>query len=236
MFENLLNSSGYVSNVLDMFRDNPWIGIAVPPLVHISYWTMGHAWYTNRKMADEVGSRLNLGVTLNSDTPVAAFGTMFWFRPRALRKLFFHEWKWEDFNPEPHHVDGGLAHVLERVICYVAQEAGYTTQQVLCSHLASWNFGMLEYKLQRLSAALPNASFGYQCKMLADWKRAGYPTHRPIQTKSRAAVGMLRALRKRFKKTLRKARRYVFRTSKPVVVGRDPRAELLASTQVERKG
>ena len=42
MFENLLNSRGYTSNVLDMFHDKPWIGVAVPPLVHISYPTMGH--------------------------------------------------------------------------------------------------------------------------------------------------------------------------------------------------
>ncbi len=63
MFENLLNSKGYVSNVIDMFHDNPWIGVALPPLIHISYWTMGHAWYSNRKKTNEVKELLGLKVS-----------------------------------------------------------------------------------------------------------------------------------------------------------------------------
>ena len=59
MLENLLNSAGYTTNVLDMFRDKPWIGVAVPPVVHISYGTMGHAWDENRERAGggQEGSR-----------------------------------------------------------------------------------------------------------------------------------------------------------------------------------
>ena len=49
MFENILNSEGYTTNVLDMFRDRPWIGVAVPPVVQISFQTMGHAWSSNRR-------------------------------------------------------------------------------------------------------------------------------------------------------------------------------------------
>lgn len=175
MFENLLNSPGFTANVLDMFRDNPWIGVAVPPVVQISYWTLGHAWYVNRSRADEVAKLLDIKVPFDPDTPIAAYGTMFWFRPKALRKLFAHEWKWSDFNAEPNHTDGGLAHVLERMICYAAQDARYTTQQIVSSHLAGWNYGVLEYKLQKLAAALPNSDFSYQCHMLEEWKKAGYP-------------------------------------------------------------
>ena len=64
MFENLLNSKGYVSNVIDMFHDNPWIGVALPPLIHISYWTMGHAWYSNRKKTNEIAELLGLKLWL----------------------------------------------------------------------------------------------------------------------------------------------------------------------------
>ncbi len=148
MFENLLNSPGFTTNVLDMFHDKPWIGVAVPPLIHISYPTMGHVWF-EMTSGPELAEVLDLKVHFDPDTPVGAFGTMFWFRPKALRKLFQHPWQWADFNAEPHHVDGGLAHVLERLICYVAQDARYTTQQILSPHLASWNFAMLEYKVQK---------------------------------------------------------------------------------------
>lgn len=182
MFENLLNSRGYTTNVLDMFNEKPWIGVAVPPLVHIGYPTMGHAWFTNRAKAEELASKLDLHVPFDRDTPVGAFGTMFWFRPQALRKLFATPWKWTDFNAEPHHVDGGLAHVLERLICYVAQDAGFATQQIINSHLAGWNFAMLEYKLQKFSAALPNSDFSGQYALLESLRLTegmGNPSSRP---------------------------------------------------------
>jgi rhamnosyltransferase len=174
MFENLLNSPGYTSNVLDLFQDQPWVGVAVPPIIHISYGTLGHAWYDNKTRAQEIARQLQLNVRFDSDTPVGAFGGMYWFRPKALRKLFQHPWKWTDFEPEPYPLDGSLGHALERLITYVAQDARYTTQQIISSHLAATNYAMLEYKLQRLSAALPNGDFNYQVHILDEWKRAGY--------------------------------------------------------------
>ena len=174
MFENLLNSPGYTANVLDMFQDRPWIGVAVPPIIHISYGTLGHAWYANKARAEEIARQLNLNVRLDPDTPVGAFGGMYWFRPKALHKLFAHPWKWTDFEPEPYPLDGSLGHALERLITYVAQDARYATQQIICSHLAGANYAMLEYKLQRLSASLPNGEFNSQVHILDEWKRAGY--------------------------------------------------------------
>jgi lipopolysaccharide biosynthesis protein len=175
MFENLMNSQGFTSNVLDMFSANPWIGVAAPPVVNISYGTLGHAWYSNRAKAEELVKMLDLKVPLDPQTPVAVYGGMFWFQPKALRKLFQHPWKWTDFEPEPYPLDGTLGHALERIICYAAQDAGYITQQILSSGLAGRNYAMLEYKLQKISAALPNADFGYHCKMLEEWMQAGYP-------------------------------------------------------------
>jgi lipopolysaccharide biosynthesis protein len=176
MFENLLNSEGYTTNVLDMFHEKPWVGVAVPPVIHISYPTMGRSWFANRGKAEDVKKLLDVKVPFDPDTPVAAYGTMFWFRPQALRKLFAHSWKWDDYNAEPDHVDGGLAHAQERMICYVAQDAGYTIQQILSSHLAGWNYAMLEYKLQKLSSALPTSAFIQQINFLEEWRRAGYPS------------------------------------------------------------
>lgn len=190
MFENLLNTPGYTTNVLDMFRDQPWVGVAVPPLVHIAFPTMGHAWFNNRDTAEQLKTALDLKVRFDPDTPVGAFGTMFWFRPKALRKLFAHPWQWSDFNAEPRHIDGGLAHVLERMICYVAQDAGYVTQQILNTQLAARNFAMLEYKLQKFSAALPNADFTGQFYFLDHWRRLGYPTI-TTPTTVRSALGNL---------------------------------------------
>ncbi|WP_284277585.1 rhamnan synthesis F family protein [Mesorhizobium huakuii] len=176
MLENLLNTGGYVHNVLDMFQGNPSIGLAIPPIFHISYPTMGHSWFANRPKVEELARLLKINVKLDESTPVAAYGTMFWFRPRALRKLFEHRWKWEEFNAEPDHLDGGLAHALERLIAYAAQDAGYTTQHIMCAHQAAHNYTMLEFKLQKLASLMPTGDFHWQCHMLSEWKKAGYPS------------------------------------------------------------
>ena len=38
--------------------------------------------------------------------PIAPLGTMFWFRPRAMKLLFDRDWEYEDFPPEPNAIDG----------------------------------------------------------------------------------------------------------------------------------
>ena len=146
---------------------------------------------------------------------------MFWFRPAALRKLFAHEWKHADFNPEPNHVDGGLAHGIERTIAYVAQDAGYTTQHICNTSIAAWNYTMMEFKLDSLLACLPLAYLGQQIHMLEQWQKAGYPytsttssviVDAPLQTSAivkplsvkRALRELGRAIRRSFKKKLSK--------------------------------
>ena len=168
MFENLLASRGYVTNVLDMFKARPWIGLALPSIVHIGFATLGHSWYVNRSRAEELKKILDLSVAFDADTPVAPYGTMFWFRPPALRKLFLHPWQMKEFNAEPNHVDGGLAHTLERLIAYVAQDASYITQHIMSSRLAAWNYTMLELKLDRLQSKLPLSYLAYQIHFLSE--------------------------------------------------------------------
>lgn len=202
MFENLLNSQGYTSNVLDMFHDNPWIGLAVPSIIQMSYGTLGHAWGNNRARTEELAKLLNLQVHFDADTPIGTFGGMYWFRPKALHKLFAHPWKWSDFEDEPYPLDGSLGHALERIIAYVAQDARYITQQILCTHLADWNFAMLEYKLQKLSSALSYSDFASQSLFLEELKRVNYRVHdiaysaRPAPTSRQAFSDLVQAFKR----------------------------------------
>lgn len=172
MFENLLSSEGYAENVLDMFEDSPWIGLAIPPAIHISYSALGMGWFANKPMAVEYGAKLGLKIKFDDHTPVAAYGTMFWFRPKALRKLFEYEWSYDQFNPEPDHIDGGLAHVLERLIAYVAQDEGYLVQQIMSADQASFSYAMLEFKYAELSTNV-KSPFHHQVWMMRQWAAAG---------------------------------------------------------------
>lgn len=166
LLENLLYSEAYVRGILKIFQDNKSVGLAYPPAIHNGYATLGHGWWANRAWVNEIHDRLALSTPLDDDTPVAPYGTMFWFRPEALRKLFEYEWKWTDFNQEPHHIDGGLAHGLERSISYVAADSGYITMQVMNTDNAAYNYSSLEYKYQTIMAKLPAGTVSYAASII----------------------------------------------------------------------
>ncbi|MFD2056928.1 rhamnan synthesis F family protein [Mesorhizobium calcicola] len=223
MVDNLLHTRGYVHNVLDMFHGNSSIGLAIPPIFHISYPTMGHSWFANRPKVEEIARLLKINVKFDESTPVAAYGTMFWFRPRALRKLFEHKWKWEEFNAEPDHLDGGLAHALERLIAYAAQDAGYTTQHIMCAHQAAHNYTMLEFKLQKLASLMPSGDFLWQCHLLSEWRKAGYPLVAPLPPPAPdASTSVRRSLAKlnlAIKSSLKFRAPILFKTLRPIYRG-----------------
>lgn len=159
LLDNLLPSSSYVSEILSLFASNRRVGMAFPPVLHIGYPTLGHSWFANKPLVEKLAGVLDLHVHLDDHTPLAAYGSMFWFRPAALRKLFSHDWTWEDFAAEPDYGDGDLPHALERLIGYVCIDAGYSIQQIFTAKNAARNYAMLEYKHQKIMAQLPAASF-----------------------------------------------------------------------------
>lgn len=171
MLENTVNSAGFITNILDMFADNPKLGLVMPPVIHISYPTLGHAWFVNKERTQAAAKVCNIDVPFDGMPPVATYGGMFWFRPKAIRKLFAG-WKYEDFEGEPHPTDGGLAHALERLVAYAAQDSGYLVLQVLSPDQASLNYTMLEYKMHALCGHLPTGDFRPQNKLLAAWRHA----------------------------------------------------------------
>jgi rhamnosyltransferase len=199
--ENLLNSSGYIANLLDMFDDNPWVGLAVPPVAQMSTATLGHAWGASRPRIIEFAQALDLHVQLDTETPVGAFGGMYWFRPKALRKLFTYPWQVSDFEPEGSTTEHGTSHTLDLLVAYVAQDARYVTHQVLCTYQAERNFAMLEYKLQKLSSLLPEADFTSQARFLEALAQASYRidevsyTDKPAITLGRALTDLMHAMR-----------------------------------------
>ncbi len=155
MFDNLLWTPGYVANVLRLFQEQPTLGMVFPPVINIGYPTLGHAWFTNRPLAQRVAHQLGLSVVFDSSTPIAPYGSMFWARPEAMRKLVDFPWAWTDFPDEGGYRDGGLPHVLERLLAYTVLDAGYHVRSVMNRDWASINYAFLEYKLQKVAALLP---------------------------------------------------------------------------------
>lgn len=182
LFENLVASKDYVSNVLDLMEAEPDIGMLIPPVIHIGFGTLGHSWFNNRQGLLQVAADMNIDVPLDDATPVAAYGTMYWFRVDALRKMFETKWDWNSYNAEPGHVDGGLAHIQERLIGYCAQDQGYRVMSIMTPKQAARGYARLEYKLQLLASYLPTGNIHDQrAQMQAQRRSLRADTYRALR-------------------------------------------------------
>jgi rhamnosyltransferase len=155
MFDNLLSSRTYISKVLNLFAAEDTLGMVFPPVVNIGYPTLGHSWFTNRPAATVLAEELGITTHFDRSTPVAPYGGMFWCRPQAVAPLVRHPWVWDDFPDRAQWVDGGLAHVIERLYAYAAMQEGYHIRSAMNASWAEINYTFLEYKLQRISSMLP---------------------------------------------------------------------------------
>ncbi|SFC38550.1 rhamnosyltransferase [Nocardioides terrae] len=158
LLQNLLPGPGHAASLLKLFQESPTLGVVVPPVIHIGYPTLGHAWFTNRGPAAREARRLRIDVPFDDSTPVAAYGSMFVARPAALRPLLRGGYRYSDFPDNGGYADGALTHVLERLVCYGALSEGMHVHEVLSTELASLNYGYLEYKYQAVAAGMPGTA------------------------------------------------------------------------------
>ena len=156
LLDNLLCSPSYVSQIIAAFAKDESLGMMFPPVVNISYPTMGHSWFLNREPAAKVAKELGLTVPFDKTTPLAPYGSMFWFRPRALRRMAAREWRHEEFPAAGEYEDGSLSHVVERLMAYCALNDGHYVRCVMNTEWAAINYTFLEYKLQAVSARMPH--------------------------------------------------------------------------------
>ncbi len=120
----LVRNREYVQSALSIFAANPNCGVLTPQpwkgIRRVMTWT------SNRAAAEELIKRLRLPTTALKTQPLMfPGGTMFWFRPAALKSLLASDLQFEDFPPEPLANDGTLAHAIERCILYIAVAQGY---------------------------------------------------------------------------------------------------------------
>lgn len=150
IFDSVLASREYTSHLFDFFMTHPQVGMAFAPLIHTGYGSMGHAWFSNRGIFGEILDDLGYKVPREPYSALAAYGTVFWFRPDALRPMFDGKYEYSDYNEEPNHIDGGLAHGQERAMTYVAQARGYMSATVWPDHMAAQSTTLMEYKMDSL--------------------------------------------------------------------------------------
>ena len=160
--ECALSSRAYVRNVMDVFEENPRIGMLSGTLpIHGAYISnLGAEWGPNFELTEGLAEELNIRVPMDREhIPAAGMGDVFWYRTKALKPMFRKKWQYADFPEEPVGTDGTLLHAIERLYPFAVQEAGYLPGKVMPEHMAALEMDNLryyarEYNRARLEAEL----------------------------------------------------------------------------------
>lgn len=152
MWENLVASKEYVYNILEEFKKEDKLGLAVPPMpkndsYRYSFWT---AWGDNFENMKQLAQRLQLQVPIDNKKPLFALSTCFWCRTKALEKLYRCRFDISEFDLEPFPEDGALSHAIERILPFVAQDAGYYTISVETEEFASLELAYYFSRMQEI--------------------------------------------------------------------------------------
>lgn len=121
-----------VSAILTHFAEDPRLGCVFPPICPelLASMRAGHISPGGHDgevpAAEDLLRRLGMPAELCRADLCFSAGTMYWYRPEALRQLFSFELALDEFPAEPIGVGGTIAHALERIPVPLARHNGYT--------------------------------------------------------------------------------------------------------------
>lgn len=132
LLENLLSEKAF-SEIMSIFAKYPTVGSVFPgPYKYIyNVWkntTIEVIGQNEEKFTELVSKILGKKYQFLKADLFFSVGTMLWYRPKALKKLFDTDLKWSDFPSEPIGEDGTYAHAVERIIQLTCQAEGYSAK------------------------------------------------------------------------------------------------------------
>lgn len=131
---NLLGSKKIVKTILNYFETDKKLGIVFPE--KYDKIIRKDLWQGNWGNCLQLAKRLNLNLSLNQNFEFPT-GSMFWFRPRALKPLFDLGLNYNDFESAAKRRDGTLAHAIERLFTIIVEKQGYKFKKVLFKPIKS---------------------------------------------------------------------------------------------------
>ncbi len=150
-YENLLLSNHLVENIIDLFENNPKLGILFPPPPSHGYYGMSycHEWMTHYEESEFLLKKMNITVPFSLESEsITSIGNMFWFRPKALNLLLDHQWNLDEFTFDQKHENKELR-AIERTYSYFAQQSGYFSAWVFSEKYAKIEITNLDFLFRR---------------------------------------------------------------------------------------
>lgn len=121
LMDHLLGSPEIVRSILAIF-DDPKIGVVFPQ--HLFELRGILNWGYDYDLARALMKRLGVAIDKNMVLEFPS-GSMFWGRSAAFRPLLDLDIGFDDFPEEGGHVDGTLAHAIERTLLIIAEASGF---------------------------------------------------------------------------------------------------------------
>ncbi len=155
--ENLLSSAGYIDNILQVFKNNPQLGVLAPPMpLHSSYFEQfGRYWADCLPNANQISDELELQHKPGNGA-YQPLMTDFsgWYRVAAIRQVC------------------GKVFADQRAMCrimpLIAQNSGFYTGWVMTEYFASLEIGNLHYMSEKLCAVWHNVvPYKYFAQLIA---------------------------------------------------------------------
>lgn len=160
-YENLFGTPELVKNIINLFEDNPRLGVlGVPRPYNGNYFATNiNGWDINHDNVVKLAEKFNLKVDIDErKIPATAYGDMFWFRSDALKKVIRQNLSYKDFDVV-YVPDGTFMHAVERIYGLAAQDSGYYYADVLSVDNARSDLVNYQYILDNIFLALKDNGY-----------------------------------------------------------------------------
>ncbi len=127
ILDNLLGSLNTASAILRKFYHDKKTGVLFPPSWGLKADRLNDPWGVNRKhyLAFCHQHQFKNLPKQDSEFPVAPYGGMFWFTPKALQPLFDLDLDYTDFEAEPCYSNSPLRHILTQLLVPMVVSTGH---------------------------------------------------------------------------------------------------------------
>lgn len=127
LLTSLLGSKRIVSNILELFKRNPHLGMLFPEYHHSLKNQI--SWGTNFSLCQKLSNLLDFKIC-EKEMVLFPAGSMFWVRRDAIIDLLSKGFAFSAFEPEANQIDGTLAHAFERLFGEIVYKNNYDILQV----------------------------------------------------------------------------------------------------------
>lgn len=122
LLRNLFGGREIIGAILEKFEQDEKLGMVIPEVYPIVRECL--AWDNTKADVQKLLEDMGLSAEL-ADIPICPVGDFFWARADAVKILFAQGFKQSDFQEETGQINYTLAHVIERIWCYMVQAQGY---------------------------------------------------------------------------------------------------------------